>query len=214
MGNLKDIENAVVSGEIDETKNRVSQALDQGISPMEIIEKGLVSGLDIVGEHFATGEAFLPEMMVSAVAAREGMVIATASMGKNQPKPKAKMILGTVKEDVHDIGKNLVALVLRGRGFEVVDLGVNVHEEQFIDAVREHKPEFVGISCMLTTTMMGMKDVINALNESGLRNNSKIIVGGAPVSQEFAFQIGADYFARDAGSAAALLEKIIGKPVL
>lgn len=153
------------------------------------------------------GSAISKAGLWDLVAAREGITIATKGMEKGQYKPKATMVLGTVKGDLHDMGKNLVALVLRSRGFEVIDLGIDIHEEQFINAVREHTPELLGMSCLMTMTMMGMKDVINALTEAGLRNTVKVIIGGCPVSQEFASQIGADYYGRDAGSTAALLEK-------
>jgi len=207
MEKLKDIIDAVAVGNIGKTQEMVRQALNKGTAPLDVINKGLVAGLDVVGEQFATGEAFLPEMMLSAVAAREGIAIATKGIEKGQYKPKATMVMGTVKGDLHDIGKNLAALILRTRGFEVIDLGVDVHEEQFISAVREHKPELLGMSCLMTTTMMGMKDVINALTEAGLRNKVKVIIGGCPVTQEFVSQIGADYYGHDAASTAALLEK-------
>lgn len=211
MEKLKDIMDAVVSGNIGETKNAVRQVLDQGFSSMDIIDRGLVAGLDVVGDQFATGEKFLPEMMLSAIAAREGIDIAMAGMEKGRYKPKAKVVMGTVKGDLHDIGKNLITLILRSRGFEVIDLGIDVHEEQFVSAVREHEPEVLGMSSLLTTTMTGMKDVINALTEAGLRDRVKVIVGGAPVNQEFASQIGADYYSRDAGTTAVLLKEIIAK---
>ncbi len=209
MEELKDIIGAVVAGDIAETKDAVRQALSRGVTPTDVIEKGMVTGLDVVGERFANGETFLPEMMLSAIAAREGIAITTEGMEKGKYKPRATMVLGTVKGDLHDIGKNLIALVLRSRGFEVVDLGVDVHEEQFISAVREHKPEILGMSCLMTATMIGMKDVISALTEVGLRNTVKVIVGGCPVSQGFASQIGADYYSRDAGSTAALIERLL-----
>ncbi len=207
MEKLKDVMDAVAAGNIGETKDAVHHALDKGTTPMDVINKGLVAGLDVVGEQFATGEAFLPEMMLSAIAAREGIAIAMKGMEKGQYKPKATIVMGTVKGDLHDIGKNLVSLVLRSRGFEVIDLGIDIHEEQFISAVREHKPELLGLSCLMTATMIGMKDVINTLTEAGLRNTVKVIIGGAPVTQEFASQIGADYYGRNAASTAALLEK-------
>lgn len=207
MDKLKDVMDAVVAGNIGGTQDAVRQALDKATTRMDVINKGLVAGLDVVGEQFAAGEAFLPEMMLSAVAAREGIAIAMKGMEKGQYKPKATMVIGTVKGDLHDIGKNLAALILRTRGFEVIDLGVDIHEEQFISAVREHKPELLGMSCLMTTTMMGMKDVINALTEAGLRNTVKVIIGGCPVTQEFVSQIGADYYGHDAASTAALLEK-------
>jgi len=211
MKELQDIINAVVAGSIDETKEAVSKALGKGIAPLDIINKGMVAGLDVVGEQFAAGEMFLPEMILSAVAAREGMAIATEGLDKGQLKPKATMVIGTVKGDLHDIGKNLVALVLRSRGFNVIDLGVDIHEEQFVNAVVEHRPDILGMSCLMTTTMVGMKDVINALIEAGVRDRVKVMVGGCPVSQEFASQIGADYYSRDAGSTGLLLENILSQ---
>ncbi len=167
--------------------------------------------LDVVGEQFAAGQSFLPEMILSAVAAQEGIAIATEDFEKGQYKPKATMVLGTIKGDLHDIGKNLVALILRSRGFEVIDLGVDVDDEQFIMAVREHKPELLGMSCLMTATMVRMTDVINTLTKAGLRDTVKVIVGGCPLSQEFASQIGADYYNRDAVSTAALLERLLTK---
>ena len=211
MEELKDIIDSVVAGNIAETKEAVRQALGQGVTPTDVIEKGMVAGLDVVGEQFATGETFLPEMMLSAVAAREGIAIATEGMEGGQYKSKATMVLGTVKGDLHDIGKNLVALILRSRGFNVIDLGIDVHEEQFINAVREHKPDILGISCLMTTTMVGMKDVIDALTDVGVRDKVKVIVGGCPVTQEFASQIGADYYSRNAGSTATLLENLLAE---
>jgi len=209
MKKLQDIIDAVVAGNIAGTKEAVSKALAKGITPLDVINNGMVAGLNVVGEQFATGEMFLPEMMLSAVAAREGMAIATEGIDKGQLKPKATMVIGTVKGDLHDIGKNLVALILRSRGFDVIDIGVDVPEEQFVNAVREHKPGILGMSCLMTTTMIGMKDVINALIKAGVRDKVKVIVGGAPVNQEFASQIGADYYSRDAGSTGALLEKVV-----
>ncbi len=211
MKKLQDIIDAVVAGNIAGTKEAVNKALAKGIAPLDVINNGMVAGLDVVGEQFASREMFLPEMILSAVAAREGMAVATEGLDKGQLKPKATMVIGTVKGDLHDIGKNLVALVLRSRGFDVIDLGVDVPEEQFVSAVREHKPDILGMSCLITTTMVGMKDVIDALIKAGVRDRVKIIVGGCPVNQEFASQIGADYYSRDAGSTGALLEKVVTK---
>lgn len=206
MGSLTDIVDAVVAGNIGETKDVVRQALDRGVAPMQVINEGLVAGLDVVGERFATGEMFVPEMMVSAIAAQGGMELATEGMKIGEYQPKATMVIGTVKGDLHNIGKNLVALLLRCRGFKVMDLGVDVDEEAFINAVREYKPDFLGMSCLMTVTMMGMKDIILGLTEAGLRDTVRVLVGGCPVTQEFATQIGADYYGRDAGSTAVLLE--------
>lgn len=209
MEDLIGIMDEIVAGNIAETKEAVRQAVGRGIAPMDIIDRGIVPGLDLVGEQFAAEEVFLPEILLSSIAAREGTAIAMEGMEKGQYKPKATMVLGTVKGDIHNIGKDILATILRSRGFEVLDLGVDVHEEQFISAVREHNPDMLGISCLMTATMMGMKDVISALTEAGLRDTVKVIVGGCPVSQEFASEIGADYYSRNAASAVALLEEIV-----
>lgn len=207
MSQLKDINKAILEGNSAEAVKAVRQVLDSGTSPMDVIEKGVVAALDIVGKQYGAGEIFFPEMMLSAIAARESIAIAIERMGKGQYKPKATMLIGTVKGDLHDIGKNIVALVLRARGFDVIDLGVNVTEEKLVEAVKKYKPDFVGLSCLMTTTMMGMKDLINALTEAGLRNKVKVIVGGCPLSDGFAKQIGSDYCGRDAISTAVLLEE-------
>ena len=132
-------------------------------------------------------------------------------MKEGQFEPKAKVILGTIKGDLHDIGKNLVVTILRSRGFDVVDLGIDVHEAKFVNAIREHKPDILGMSCLVTTTMIGMKDVVDAVTKAGLRDTMKVIVGGCPVTPEFAAHIGADYYSRDAGSTATLLEELFTK---
>jgi 5-methyltetrahydrofolate--homocysteine methyltransferase len=210
---LSNIIDAVVAGDIGKTKSAVCWALDTGIPAMRIINDGLVSGLQVVGERFSTGDMFLPEMMMSAIAAKAGIEDAAAVMKTGEYKAKATIVMGTVKGDVHDIGKNLVELILRCRGFEVVDLGVDVSEEEFVNAVRYNKPNFLGMSCLLTTTMVNMKYVIAALTEAGLRDTVKVAVGGCPVNQEFASQIGADGYARDAGSAVTMLEGLLTKTI-
>jgi len=211
MQKLEAISNAVVIGKIGETKELVSRAVEEGIDAMQIINEGLASGLEVVGARFKSGETFLAEMMMSAVAAKAGIDIATETFKKGEYKPKATMVLGTVKGDLHDIGKNLVALVLRSRGFEVIDLGVDVREDDFIDAVKKHNPAFLGISCLMTTTMQNMKDSIDALAEAGLRDIIKVVIGGCPVNQDFASQIGADGYARNAVDAIDLVERLLVK---
>ena len=211
MQKLEAISNAVVIGKIGETKELVSKAVEEGIDAMQIINEGLASGLEVVGARFKSGEMFLAEMMMSAVAAKAGIEIATENCKKGEYKPKATMVLGTVKGDLQDIGKNLVALVLRSRGFEVIDLGVDVREEDFIDAVKKHNPAFLGISCLMTTTMQNMKDSIDALAEAGLRDTTKVVIGGCPVNHDFASQIGADGYARNAVEAIDLMERLLAK---
>ena len=209
MEKLQAIIGAVVNGNISETKALVRRAVDEGVDAMQIINEGLVAGLNVVGERFEAEEMFIPELVLSGVTAKAGIEIATEGLGKGEYKPKATVVLGTVKGDIHDLGKNLVGLILRISGFEVIDLGVNVDEEEFISAVREHKPAFLGMSCLMTMTMPGMKDVVDALTEAGLRDTVKVLVGGCSVSQDFASQIGADGYARHAAAAAVLLERLL-----
>jgi len=206
---LSDVIDSVVVGNISETKEAVRRALDGRVTAMEIIDKGLVAGLDVVGDRFATGEMFLPEMILSAIAVRGGIEVATEGLKIGEYKPKATMVIGTVKGDLHDIGKNLVVLILRCRGFEVIDLGVDVHEGEFISVARERKAEFLGMSCLMTTTMISMKNVMAALSEAKLRDTVKVIIGGCSVTQDFASQIGADGCARDAVAAAILAERLL-----
>jgi len=209
MEDLTDIVDAVVAGNIADTKGAVRRALGKGAAPMDTIDRGIVPAMDVVGERFAAEEIFLPDILLSSIAAREGSAIAMEDMEEGQYESKATMVLGTVRGDIHNIGKDILSTILRSRGFEVVDLGVDVQEEEFVSAVRRHEPDILGISCLMTATMMNMKGVISALTEAGLRDSVKVIVGGCPVSQEFATEIGADYYSRNAGSAAALLEEVI-----
>jgi 5-methyltetrahydrofolate--homocysteine methyltransferase len=209
MKELQNIANAVVAGKIGETKESVRIAGDAGIAAMQIINNGLAAGLQIVGERFKAGELFLAEMMLSATAAKVGIDLATQNLDKSEYQPRATIVLGTIKGDLHDIGKNLVALVLRSSGFEVIDLGVDVHEDEFVRAITTHKPEFLGMSCLMTTTMQNMRDSMDAVSEAGLRDNVKVVVGGCPVSQDFASQIGADGYVRNAGEAIDLMERLL-----
>lgn len=209
MEKIQAIIGAVVSGNISETKALVHRAVDEGVDAMQIINEGLVAGLNVVGERFEAGEMFVPELILSGVTARAGIEIAMEGLGKGEYKSKATVVLGTVKGDVHDLGKNLVGLILKSSGFEVIDLGVDVNEKEFISAVREHKPAFLGMSCLLVIALPSMKDVVDALIEAGLRDTVKVVVGGCPVSQDFASQIGADGYARHATAAVILLERLL-----
>ena len=208
MKELQDIIDAVVGGDIAATKEAVGSALDKDIAALEVINKGMVAGLDVVGERFAAGEMFLPEMMLSAVAVRESMPIATEGMDRDQLKAKAKVVIGSVKGDLHDIGKNLVAMMLEGAGFEVLDLGVDVSAEAFVQAAGEGA-QVIGLSALLTTTMSSMEGVVKALQASEVREGVKVIVGGAPVTEEYARKIGADAYAPDASSAARAVRQLL-----
>jgi 5-methyltetrahydrofolate--homocysteine methyltransferase len=205
---MQKIQDAVVAGNRKETEDLVRQAISEGTGTMQIINEGLAVGLKLIGDRFKTGDAFLPEMILSAIAAKAGIEVATKDL-TTEVSTKGTMVLGTVKGDLHDIGKNLLALVLMARGFKVVDLGVDVTGEEFLSAVKEHKPEFLGLSCLMTTTMAGMEGTIDTLTKAGLRDTVKVLIGGCPVTPDFATQIGADGCARDAASAADLMESLL-----
>ena len=184
----------------------VEKALAAGMDVKDIINKGLTKGMDIVGQKFAAAEYFIPDMLASAEAVGAAMEILEPHLAKSGVKAKGKIIVATVKGDLHDIGKNIVTILLRGAGYTVKDLGNDITTEIIVEAVREEQPEFLGLSALLTSTMANMKDIVDALAASGLRDNVKIIIGGAPVSEEFAGSIGADGYGADGFQAVALVE--------
>ena len=206
MVSLQDVSDAVVLGNSTEVKDLVRQAIAGGIPPLQIIDEGLVPGIQFVGDQFETGEMFLAEMMLSAITMKAGMAVAQEQLKTGEYEPKATMVIGTVQGDLHDIGKNLVAALLECNGFEVIDLGVDVSAEKFVSAVKEHKPAFLGMSALITTCMIRMKDVIEALSEAGLRDGLRIVIGGAGASPGFASEIGADAYARNAAQGVKLCE--------
>jgi len=185
------------------------QAIEQGISPVDIINKGLIPGMDVIAERFRNAEIFLPDVMIAAKAMQAGMDQISPLLVAQGVKPLGTLIIGTVKGDMHDIGKNVVAMMVRGAGFEIVDLGVDVSSEKFIAAYREHPGAVVGMSALLTTTMPGMKTIIEDLKRE-FGEETKTIVGGAPVTEQFAEEIGATTYAPDAGSAVGKIKKLLG----
>ncbi|MFQ5832945.1 MAG: cobalamin-dependent protein [Candidatus Thorarchaeota archaeon] len=199
----------VALGNVYDIVDAVEAALRHG-EPEEVL-KDLVQGLRLVGERFQRGEAFVVEMMCSAEAFEKAMVLLEPTFAEGTRQSFGKIVLGTVRGDIHNIGKNLVATMLRGAGIEVIDLGIDVAPENFVDAVREHRPQLVGLSALVTTTMLEMETTIKAIESAGLRDNVGIMVGGAPVSQRFADSIGADAYARNTAEAVekanALLEQ-------
>ena len=209
MAILEDIQNCVLDGELDEIKDLVQKAVDEGIDPAAIINDGLIGGMNIVAPLFKSGEMFVPEVMESADTMNEGMQVVKPLITDADMPTKGKVIIGTVNGDLHDIGKNLVVLMMESRGYTVVDMGVDVKEEQFVAGIKEHKPDIVGMSSLLTTTMMKIDDTIKMINESGLRDQVKIIIGGAPISQEFADDIGADGYSEDASTAVELCDRMM-----
>jgi len=206
---LEEIKEAVINGHTSKVQDLTRAALDDGETPQTVLNKGLVPAMSIVGEKFQKGEFYISEMMISARAMYGGLNIVKPLLLNQKVESKGKAIVGSVKGDLHDIGKNLVCMMLEGGGYEVVDLGVNISPEQFVDAVKEHKPDFVMMSALLTTTMAFMGKTIKALSENGLREQVKIAVGGAPVTQKFADSIGADFFASDAGEAVTKANAIL-----
>lgn len=209
MAILEDIQNCVLDGELDEIKGLVQKAVDEGIDPTTIINDGLIGGMNIVAPLFKSGEMFVPEVMESADTMNEGMLVVKPLITDADMPTKGKVIIGTVNGDLHDIGKNLVVLMMESRGYTVVDLGVDVKEDQFVAAIKEHKPDIVGMSSLLTTTMMKIDDTIKEINSAGVRDQVKIIIGGAPISQEFADDIGADGYSEDASTAVELCDRMM-----
>jgi 5-methyltetrahydrofolate--homocysteine methyltransferase len=203
-----DIKQATVSGRAEAVQNLVRQAVDGGIGLEEIVNDGFIAAMAEVGERFSKGDIFVPEMLVAARAMKMGMAVLEPLFLAGERHFLGKIIIGTVQGDLHDIGKNLVGMMLQGSGYEIVDLGIDVKPEAFVAAVREHKPDIVGMAALLTTTMKFMKESIDAIDQAGLRSQVKIIVGGAPVTSGFAGQIGADRYVPDAGAAIDIVREL------
>jgi len=201
MVDLKELSDALFQGDVSRVKEITLRALQEKKEPKEILEQGLIKGMKVVGIKFKNNEIFLPEVLLASRAMYGGMELLQPELIKSGVKAVGKVIIGTAKGDLHDIGKNLVAMMLRGGGFEVIDLGIDVTPEKYLKAFHEHQPDILGISALLTTTMIGMRDVITILKKAGLRSKIKVMVGGAPVTQEFADEIGAEGYAPDAASA-------------
>lgn len=206
---LKEISEALQVGNAKKVKDLVQKALDDGIQPNEILTNGLIDGMSIVGVKFKNNEIYVPEVLIAARAMQAGMDILKPLLTASGVKPIGKVVIGTVKGDLHDIGKNLVRMMMQGAGLEVIDLGVDVPPEKFVDAAKENNADIVALSALLTTTMPGMKNVIAALEEAGIRDKVKVMIGGAPVTQNYADEIGADGYARDAASAAEMAREFV-----
>ncbi len=212
MNELDEIYNAVLEGNAPTAKAGVTAALAAGIAPETILKEGLIGAMAEVGRLFEANEYFVPEMLVAARAMQQGLAILKPHLAEGGATPMGKVVVGTVKGDLHDIGKNLVAMMLEGSGFEVIDLGTDVTPEKFVKAVVEQKPAVIGMSALLTTTMPSMGTTVQALQEAGVRDQVKVMIGGAPVTDEFAKRIGADGYAPDASSAVRLAKSLAGVP--
>jgi len=206
---LEQIASNLYNGEDEIVADLVRQGLDQEVSPAELLNGGLIAGMDEVGKDFKAGDLFVPEVLIAARAMRAGMSILRPLLAEGDVPSAGKYIVGTVQGDLHDIGKNLVKMMLEGAGFETIDLGTDVSPDEFVAAVREHQPQIVGMSALLTTTMPGMKATIEGLEEAGLRDTVKIMVGGAPLTAAFAEQIGADAYAPDAATAVDVARDLV-----
>ena len=207
---LKEIYENVIVGNAPKVKELVQQALAEGVEPGSIISNQLIPAMAEVGDRFARNEFYVPEMLIAARAMQGGLNILKPLLVDGDVVSAGRVVIGTVKGDLHDIGKNLVSMMLEGAGFEITDLGTDVSPEKFVEAVKEKQAQVVGFSALLTTTMTMMKNNIEALKEAGLRDQVKIIIGGAPVTQSYADEIGADGYADDAGGAVKVAKALLG----
>ena len=208
---LQALAEAIINGKRNDAVELTKKLIDAGVPAKRILDEGLISGMSVVGEKFKSGEYFVPEVLVAARAMKAAMELLRPLLATSDVEPIGTVVIGTVRGDLHDIGKNLVAMMLEGAGFRVVDLGVDVPAEKFVEAAKEHNADIVGMSALLTTTMTYMPEVIKALEAEGIRNQVKVIVGGAPVTQEWADQIGADGYAPDAASAVDKCKELLAQ---
>lgn len=211
MTDLKALHDAVVDGDAKTAKSLTEQAIKAGTGPSDLLGQALIPAMDEVGRRFECNEYFVPELLISARAMKGAMELIRPLLAKSGVQPTGKVAIGTVKGDLHDIGKNLVAAMLEGGGFEIVDLGVDVSPEKFVAAVQEKQVNVIALSALLTTTMPAMKDTVAALQASGLRDKVKVMIGGAPITDAYAKEIGADGYSDSASSAVTLARKLVGK---
>jgi corrinoid protein of di/trimethylamine methyltransferase len=199
----------LIAGKEAEVKSLTQEALDKGAAARDVLDKGLLAGMDVVGQRFKAGDMFIPEVLLCARCMHGAMDILNPLLSEGDAAGVGTYLIGTVEGDLHDIGKNLVSMMLQGAGFQVVDLGTNITAEQFVDAVKEHQPDILGMSALLTTTMPRMEETIQALKEAGIRDQVKIMAGGAPVTQEFVEKIGGDAYGANAASATEKAKELV-----
>ncbi len=207
---LDDIKEHLIEGDSNKVSDLIHQALDEGFKVEDILNNALIAGMKAIGELFQRGEIYLPEMLFAARTMQAGMDILEPLIVANNVRPVGRIVLGTVKSDVHDIGKNLVGMMFKGSGFEVIDLGIDIAPETFVEAIKKHKPSLLGMSSLLGSTMQYMKETIQAIEAEGLRSQVKIMVGGAIITEQYAQSIGADGFAPDAASAVVKAKELAG----
>ena len=208
---FEELADEVQKGNSESVEALTKKALSEDISAEDILNNGLVAGMNIVSKKFKNNEIFIPEVLISAKSMYSGLGILKPLLAEANVQSKGKVVIGTVKGDLHDIGKNIVAMLLQGAGFDVVDLGADVPKEKFLEFVKNERVDILGMSALLTTTMIYMKETIEALKNAGLRENIKVIIGGAPVTESYAAQIDADGYAPDAASAVDLTKRLLGE---
>ncbi len=211
MAVLEELSQALIGGNAPKTKELAQKAIDEGMGASKVLSEGLIVGMNEVGRRFKNNEFYVPEVLIAARAMHAGMAVLKPLLSEAEQASAGTVLVGTVKGDLHDIGKNLVSMMLEGAGFNVVDMGVDVSPEKFLEAVRDKKPQVIGLSALLTTTMPAMKTTIEALKEAGVRDSVKVMIGGAPVTQRYADEIGADGYAPDAASAVDIARRLSGK---
>ncbi len=202
---VDEIYEGIIAGDMNAVVEEVTMALEDGRAPADILNESMVPAMTEIGQRFETGDCFVPEMLIASRAMKAGLAVLRPHLQAADVKPAGTMIIGTVQGDIHDIGKNLVAMMVEGVGWQVIDLGVNVTPQQFVAAVQEHKPRVVGMSALLTTTQNSMRAILQALKDAGVRDQVTVIIGGAPVTERFANEVGADLYALDASNAATQL---------
>jgi 5-methyltetrahydrofolate--homocysteine methyltransferase len=204
---LQELSEFLQAGNVNGVKEGIEKGLGEGLTARELLYDGLMDGMHIIGEKFKNNEIFVPEVLIAARAMNAGMLQLKPKLIETGVKSVGSVVIGTVKGDLHDIGKNLVKMMMEGAGFEIHDLGTDCGPDEFIKAVKEFKPDIVGFSALLTTTMTQMENIINALKEAGLRDSVKVMIGGAPVTDNYAKEIGADAYAKDAATAASIAKE-------
>ena len=210
MADLNALAENLIKGQAPKVEELVKQAMDEGVSARDILNEGLIKGMGVVGEKFKNNEFYVPEVLIAARAMKAGMALIRPKLVEEKVEPVGKVSIGTVKGDLHDIGKNLVSMMLEGAGFEVIDLGIDVSPEQFVESVEKQGAQIICMSALLTTTMPGMKTTVDAVKEAGIGSKVRTMIGGAPVTQAYSDQIGADGYAPDAASAAEKAQELIG----
>jgi len=209
MADYAALKEAVINGKAARVKELTQQAISEGKPAQEILDQALIPAMDVVGEKFSCAEFYIPEMLIAARAMQAGVAILAPLLAQAGAKARGKVVIGTVKGDLHDIGKNMVGMMLQGSGYEVVDLGADVKPQRFVEAVQAEKPDFVMMSALLTTTMLAMGETIQALKAAGLRDKVRVAVGGAAVTQRFADEIGADFYSPTATGAVTKAKELI-----